>query len=612
MKAYENDFSKLYQIVPGRQSRSVSSYDLTGGNDDGFCLTNSVTAQAKVLLEAQGPGVVNRIFVGGYVEHMTPSVLEIFIDGETTPTVSLSYADLFGGKTAPFLSPWVGCGKDSGGGVYTHMPIYFQKHIKITQTYASYYDIDYTLFPIDYQVESFSMTEAPVLPDWYAAPVGENPNLGVYEQITTAISLHKGATTLYRAEGPGILRGIVMDIGEFHAYTAEQKEALVQNLTLNVYYDGKETPDVSGTVGMLLGMGEFGYCTVRGLSQGATADGKLYFYLPMPYEKNIRVTLTGGEALPEDVAMKVTVYWEALKADTDFSNIGYLKTQHHVYAVCQEGIPISILKTAGAGKLVGVVQSLCSKDGWGHLEGDEVAYINGSKSHAIHGTGTEDFYGGAWYYVDGPFTNAFSGCTVLQMAEDKSTKHNAYRFLTYDPVYFDNGIDMTIEHGCINNAKDTHANLLSLYYHVEKPLARMVADGVVSTVVEGTGTERTVPFNLEAYYRKAGGYGTVTERLLFGTSQIQITLEKPSKGLLLRRCFLMDEPRQGATIFVNGKRVGNWINPFNRGDGTFMRYDDFYIPQHFVAGEKCLIIGFQTLNGYRFGETNYQIYSYDE
>ena len=612
-KQYKNDFSNLYELIPGMQTRSASSYDLTGGNADGFSLSGEVSKEESVLLEAEGPGVVNRIFIAGYAEHMQSSILSIYIDGQETPEVSLSYNEFFSGNKAPLLSPWVGSGSKSGGGVYTHMPIYFQKSIKIVQTYASYYDIDYTLFPADYSVTSFKAADTPDLPEWYSVEVGDNPNLGQYESVKKTVSLKKNATIEVLGEnGPGIIRGIIIDIPDFRSFTKEERGEIFKNLSLEVYYDGKKEPDIKGTLGMLLGMGEFDYYIVKGLSQGITADGTAYFYLPMPYEKSIDIRLNCTEYIPEAENVIVEIQKETLDENTDFSNIAYLKTQNNTYDTCKEGEPITILKSSGAGKIVGVIQSLKSPEGWGHLEGDEIAYINGSKSHAIHGTGTEDFYGGAWYYVGGTFSNEFSGCTVLKTEEDGSTKNNAYRFMSYCPIYFDNGIDMTIEHGGSNDSKGVYANVLTIYYHKENALCKEIASNVISDVVDGSGEERTVKIKLEGYYSTSESSERVTERLLDGTSEIKAELSGKSKGLMIRRLFKMDDTKQGAAVYVDGKFVGNWINTFNRGSEDFMRYDDYYIPESFVEGKETVSITFKTLEGYKFGETSYQIFSYEK
>src|SRR5688572_1297467 len=63
---------------------SVSSYDRTGGNDDGFSGRYSFVRKegdALVLADLQGPGVITRI----WTPTPTDDPMEFYFDGETQP-----------------------------------------------------------------------------------------------------------------------------------------------------------------------------------------------------------------------------------------------------------------------------------------------------------------------------------------------------------------------------------------------------------------------------------------------------------------------------------------------------------------------------------------------
>src|SRR5215203_5822605 len=67
---------------------SVSSYDRTGGNDDGFRGTYSFVRREPgglVIADLKGPGVVYRVWTA------TPSddVVEFYFDGEASPRLRL-------------------------------------------------------------------------------------------------------------------------------------------------------------------------------------------------------------------------------------------------------------------------------------------------------------------------------------------------------------------------------------------------------------------------------------------------------------------------------------------------------------------------------------------
>ena len=67
--------------------------------------------------------------------------------------------------------------------------------------------------------------------------------------------------------------------------TIFEQEDLINNVWLNVYYDGKSTPDVSAPVSSFFGFGEFGAFETTSLMVGLNADGTMYSYYPMPFEK---------------------------------------------------------------------------------------------------------------------------------------------------------------------------------------------------------------------------------------------------------------------------------------------------------------------------------------
>ncbi len=85
----------------------VSSYDTTGGNDDGFSGKYSYIRKENgnlVIAEFDGPGMIHRI----QTPTPTTDTIEFYFDQELKPRISLPFIDLFSGKAYPFLRPVVG------------------------------------------------------------------------------------------------------------------------------------------------------------------------------------------------------------------------------------------------------------------------------------------------------------------------------------------------------------------------------------------------------------------------------------------------------------------------------------------------------------------------
>jgi len=102
---------------------SISSYDRTGGNNDGFGGQYSFVRKEKdglVLADLQGPGVIYRI----WTPTPTDDMLEFYFDDETEPSIQVKFRDLFMGKHPVFVRPLVGYG---AGGFYSYVPLTYEE-----------------------------------------------------------------------------------------------------------------------------------------------------------------------------------------------------------------------------------------------------------------------------------------------------------------------------------------------------------------------------------------------------------------------------------------------------------------------------------------------------
>jgi hypothetical protein len=104
----EAELLKRLDRLPAYQQHQLieqeSSYDRTGGNDDGFNGTYSFIRKEKeglVLAEFDGPGVINRI----WTPTPTEDTLLFYFDGERVPRLKIRFMDLFSGEVYPFVKP---------------------------------------------------------------------------------------------------------------------------------------------------------------------------------------------------------------------------------------------------------------------------------------------------------------------------------------------------------------------------------------------------------------------------------------------------------------------------------------------------------------------------
>src|SRR5688572_28205764 len=115
------DISRLPLYRSG-DIEQLSSYDRTGGNDDGFSGKYSAIRkepEGLVIADLKGPGVVNRIWTP------TPEAdtVKFYFDGEKTPRINIPFINIFTGKHYPFVAPLSG---NQLGGFYCYLPIPYE------------------------------------------------------------------------------------------------------------------------------------------------------------------------------------------------------------------------------------------------------------------------------------------------------------------------------------------------------------------------------------------------------------------------------------------------------------------------------------------------------
>jgi hypothetical protein len=129
----------------------VSSYDRTGGNDDGFRGTYSqlyVQDNGEhVIFEEDGPGCVYNLWFTGDDMRLHWGKIRIYVDGQEKATFEAPNEKLFLGECPPFVEPLVAESFNSSGGFGSSAPIPFQKHLKITtEKVVGFYNVYYQLY----------------------------------------------------------------------------------------------------------------------------------------------------------------------------------------------------------------------------------------------------------------------------------------------------------------------------------------------------------------------------------------------------------------------------------------------------------------------------------
>ena len=130
------------------------------------------------------------------------------------------------------------------------------------------------------------------------------------------------------------------------------------------------------------------------------------------------------------------------------------------------------MRTTGRGQYVGTILNIFgnSTGWWG--EGDDMFFIDGEARPSIAGTGSEDYFLGAWDFGGHSFSYALFGAPVVGH-EVAGGRSSVYRFHLDSPIPFTKSLRATIEHGHANVRSDNYFSVA--YWYQAEPHASFPA-----------------------------------------------------------------------------------------------------------------------------------------
>lgn len=456
------DFSRLPRYRTG-EMHQLSSYDRTGGNDDGFSGKYSFVREepgGRVIADLKGPGVVNRI----WTPTPTADTIKFYFDGEATPRIALPFIDLFTGKQFPFMSPL--CGNEIGG-YYCYVPIPYKQSLKIVFAGKNlrFHQTQYRALAKNENVESFSRemfrrhldTFEHVGAVWTKRhwPLATYGNRLKVKKIN--MTLRPGSEqSIFDLNGGGRILGIELNGAGF--------DQVYQKLMLTARWDDENRNAIDLPLHNFFGYA-FGKPSMQSILLGA--DGQnFYSYLPMPFDKSAQIKLQylDGDSGPDEIVVSGNIYYSEDRRDSKTEGKLYVQSRRQ-YNI-PSGTPHTIADIKGRGHYVGTIlitQGLQEGSTW-YFEGDDRATIDGELR--LHGTGSEDYFNGGWYAVMDRWDRGMSLPIHGSLDYDLMTSRTGgYRFYLTDKLNFDKSFNLTIEHqpDANNNVKTDYTSLGFFY-----------------------------------------------------------------------------------------------------------------------------------------------------
>ncbi|SNT34720.1 Protein of unknown function [Granulicella rosea] len=319
-----------------------------------------------------------------------------------------------------------------------------------------------------------------------------------YRKVTPGETL-----TILDADGPGMISHMWFTVAMSEPYS-------LKRIVMRIYWDGEENPSVETPLGDFFGLGLGIVQSWQSTFLSVGNSQAMNSFFPMPYGKHARVTITNeGKTSINSLYYNIdyrkdnhplppnTLYFHAqyrqAQPNKGWTNQWYENSDPMInYKRNTDGKDNYVwFEAKGHGQYIGVTMSILqNQDGWWG-EGDDMFYIDGETMPGTIGTGSEDYFLGAW-----DFGSAFSypmyGAPVVEK-EIAGSRSSVYRFHLDSPVPFTKSMKATIEHGHANQRSDNFYSVAYWYQsepHMPFPALPPVDDRIPRLqIVGGPGND---------------------------------------------------------------------------------------------------------------------------
>jgi hypothetical protein len=291
-------------------------------------------------------------------------------------------------------------------------------------------------------------------------------------------------------DAPGCIKHIWMTMWSHDKYQ-------FRKVILRMFWDDEPHPSVEVPIGDFFGMGHNMTRNFNALPlQMSPQDGRSFnCWFPMPFERGARIEVFN------EASAKLNFYfyidYESYPAGTSMADYGRFHAQwrrvnptpgwadpairwednHEAMRAAWKTPNLTgennyvILEAAGRGHYVGCHLDIdCfsrqANDWYG--EGDDMIFIDGEPLPSLSGTGTEDYFNTAFCPTQ-EYHSAYHGVILNQGTPDWQWrgKNTVYRYHIEDPIFFEQSIRVTIEHGHANKLTNDYSS--TAYWYQTEP-----------------------------------------------------------------------------------------------------------------------------------------------
>jgi hypothetical protein len=258
--------------------------------------------------------------------------------------------------------------------------------------------------------------------------------LGQGWKLSPCLKLSAGETVvLMDHDGPGLIRHIWVTLDPTY----------YRDVIVRMYWDGEATPSVACPLGDFM-------CCAWNLRQKINAvpinvnpSGGMNCFLPMPFRQHARITIENQA--PADLGSffyTINFTLEPVAHDALSFHAQWRRSNPLRYGT--DFVMVDGIK--GQGQYVGTFMAWQQNNAgwWG--EGELKMFLDGDERFpTICGTGTEDYFGGAWGFGDDYSAPYMGFQQVVKKSGEAGARMTLYRFHVHDPVFFAADLRVTMQ-----------------------------------------------------------------------------------------------------------------------------------------------------------------------
>lgn len=247
--------------------------------------------------------------------------------------------------------------------------------------------------------------------------------------------------TMAEIEGPGAIQHIWLTV----------HPTWWRRLVIRIYWDDEESPSVETPLGDFFANGWCERCNISSIPVAVNPAGGFNSYWEMPFRKKARITI---ENITPDQCHGF--YYQVTYALTDVpEDASYFHAQwRRSNPLTYQEVHTLLDGVSGQGHYVGtyIAWGVNSRGWWG--EGEIKFYMDGDTDFpTIAGTGTEDYFGGAWNFEHpqgeyGTFSTPYLGLPQVIIPDglyQSQQRFGMYRWHIQDPIRFKDDLRVTIQ-----------------------------------------------------------------------------------------------------------------------------------------------------------------------